>query len=807
LHPEKKGEATMELASQLKSNLVTKAVKNVRRGTRKEEIEGTMFRPEVTLDLQRSRLFTESFMQTDGEAMVLRRAKALAHLLRNMRVFIRDWERIVGYQTEDPNGLYHPIDMNWRSVKRLVRTEAGETLLDKAGRQELDEICAYWKGKSMSDRVQDLFTGDLGKYWKYEGTFLWLHGSELGIPDYEELFRTGLKGRIQMARDRLEEIDRSIPSDYVDQKEFLQSVIIALEAVIDFAGRYAAHARKMAASESDPERKHRLEEIARVCEHVPAEPPRTFLEAIQFFFFVHLVRSIEYPTAGIGVRFDKVFGPYYEGDLRNGKITRDEAIELIQLLWAKFLELGLVYSPMVSSVYGGVASLQALTLGGTDAHGNDVTNGLTYVILEAARMMRTIEPSIALRIHNGTPDELLSAAVDVIKTGIGYPSLFNDEALIPLLEQWKAKPEEARDYAVTGCVYMELPGKNITRRAVGYFVLPKCLWRALHRGVNPETGEQWGPRTADPADFTCWEDLLEAYLEQVRFFGNMMISIENTCRDLYAKYCPRPFYSAVVEGCIEQGKECKQWVHDSSVSELFGPIGATNVADALAAVKKVVFEDKSVTLPELIEIMDRNWEGREDIRQACINAPKFGNDDDGVDHIAREVHYRTEEVVHTFKDRFGHHLTSDGSAVSSTYGLAADTPATPDGRVDGAPFADSSLAPQPGMDKKGPTAVLNSCAKIEASKTYNHLLNQKFQPQFVEGDMKPVFINYLKTWRDKRIPHIQFNIVDKETLVNAQQNPEEHRDLIVRVAGFSAYFTDLSRGLQDHIIARTEQRL
>jgi len=271
---EKKGEATMELASRLKSNLVTKAVKNVRRGTRKEEIEGTMFRSEVTLDLQRSRLFTESFRQTDGEALVLRRAKALAHLLRNMRVFIRDWERIVGHQTENPSGLYHPIDMNWKSVKRLVRTEAGKTLLDEAGMKELDEICAYWKGKSMSDRVQDLFTGDLGKYWRYEGTFLWLHGSELGIPDYEELFRTGLRGRIRMARDRLEEIDRSIPPDYVDQKEFLQSVIIALEAVIDFAGRYAAHAREKAASETDPERKQRLEvpggHACASCERTPS---------------------------------------------------------------------------------------------------------------------------------------------------------------------------------------------------------------------------------------------------------------------------------------------------------------------------------------------------------------------------------------------------------------------------------------------------------------------------------------------------------------------------------------------------------
>jgi len=795
----------VQLAEQLKSSLVSKAVKNVRRGTRKEEVDGTMFGPGITLDVQRSRLMTESFKETDGQAMVIRRAKALSHMLNNMAVYIRDWERVVGYQTEDPNGLYHPIDLNWRSVKRLVQSEAGQSLLDDEGKKELDEICAYWKGKSMSDRVNDVFSGDLAKYWPYEGTFLWLHGSELGIPDYEDLFRTGLNGRIKMARDRLEEIGRDIPPDYVDQKEFLDSVIIALQAVIDFAKRYADLAREMAGSEEDAQRREHLEEIARNCEWVPANPPRTFLEAVQFFHFIHLVRYLEYTTLGIGVRFDKIFGPFYERDLAQGRITRDEAIEIIQLLWAKFLELGLVYSPMVSSVYGGVAALQAITLGGVGDDGQDVTNDLTYVVLEAAKMMRTIEPSIALRIHKGTPDELFSAATDVIKTGVGYPSLFNDEALVPLLEQWRAKPEEARDYAVTGCVYMELPGKNITRRAVAYFIVAKCLWWALHRGVNPKTGEQWGPRTADPATFRSWEDVMEAYLEQVKFFGNMVVQIENTCRNLYAKYCPRPFYSAVVEGCIEQGKESKQWVHDSSVSELLGPIGTTNVGDSLTAIKKVVFEDKLVTLPELIEIMDRNWEGREEIRQACLNAPKYGNDDDEADFIIRETHYRTEEVVHTFKDRFGHHLTSDGSAVSSTYGLAADTPATPDGRTDGAPFADSSLAPQPGMDKKGPTAVLNSCAKIDTLKTYNHLLNQKFFPQFLEGDMKPVFINYLKTWRDKKIPHIQFNVVDPETLVAAQENPEEHRELIVRVAGFSAYFTDLSRGLQDHIIARTGQ--
>ncbi|HUU80680.1 MAG TPA: pyruvate formate lyase family protein, partial [Acidobacteriota bacterium] len=367
--------------------------------------------------------------------------------------------------------------------------------------------------------------------------------------------------------------------------------------------------------------------------------------------------------------------------------------------------------------------------------------------------------------------------------------------------------QDARKYGVSGCVYMCIPGKNITRRVMAYFVLAKCLWWALHQGVDPKTGDQHGARTPDPATFTSWEDVLEAYLEQVKFFTTKLTRLENTCRELYAKYLPRPYYSAIVEGCIEQGKERTRWVYPSMVHDMVVVIGSTNVADSLTAIRKVVFEDKLVTLPELIEIMDRNWEGREDIRQACLNAPKFGNDDDYADLVAREVHHRTEAVMETVKDRFGFSMRGDGSAVSATYGLAADTPATPDGRLAGEGFSDSTLAPLPGMDKKGPTAVLNSCAKIDTLQTYNHLLNQKFLPKFLEGDMKPIFINYLKTWKDKKIPHIQFNVVDKETLIDAQQYPEKHRDLIVRVAGFSAYFADLSKGLQDHIITRTEQSL
>jgi len=325
--------------------------------------------------------------------------------------------------------------------------------------------------------------------------------------------------------------------------------------------------------------------------------------------------------------------------------------------------------------------------------------------------------------------------------------------------------------------------------------------------VNPKTGDQHGARTPDPATFKSWRDLLEAYAEQVKFFTNKIEQLERVNLELYEKYCPRPFYSGVVDGCIESGKESRKWVYPSMIHHFAQVIGGTNVADSITAVRKVVFEDKRVTLPGLIKIMGKNWEGREDIRQACLAAPKFGNDDDYADSIAREVQRRGEEAIEMIKDRYGLSHRGDGSAVSATYGLAVDTPATPEGRMDGEPFADSTLAPAPGRDKKGPTAVLNSVAKIKTIETYNHLLNQKFLPKFFEDDLKPAFISYLKTWKELNIPHIQFNVVDKKALLDAQTYPEKYADLIVRVAGFSAYFVDLSRGLQDHIIARTEQSL
>lgn len=792
-------------AEEIKSKLVVKAVRNVRKGTAKDDASRGMYRPEVKMDLSRSRLITESYKMTDGMPMIMRRAKAMEHILNNMPIYILDWERIVGNQAESPDSLYFGIDMNWRSVQRVVSGDEGKTLLDDEGRAEMAGFIEYWRGKSMSDRQQSAFTGDILKYWHYDGTMLWSHWSEQGVPDYEKILQGGLKGIIAEAEEKLAELDRTVPLEYVDKKEFLQSVIIVMKAAVNFARRYAVMARELAREAADENEKERLLEIARTCERVPENPARTLVEAIQSFYFIYLIRYLEYSTLGIGIRFDKVFGPYYEADLASGVIARKEALELLQLLWVKIHEIGLIYSPTLSGIYGGVASLQAITIGGVDECGRDVTNEMTYLVLETAETMRSLEPSIVLRYHDNTPDELLARSVDTLATGIGYPSIFNDKSLIPLLEKWGVEPERARDYCVSGCVYIEVPGANVTRRAAGGLALAKCLWWALHRGVDPQTGEQRGARTSDPNTWTSEEDALNAYFEQVRFFSSRFSKIENTCRELYRKYLPRPFYSGIMTEGIQKAQDCRKWTDPHQLESFVVIMGITNAADSITAIKKLVFDDKVVSMAGLLEALDKNWEGYEDLRQMAINAPKYGNDDDYADDIAVKVHHGTSSVLAEFSDQWGFPWKGDGSGVSGTYGLAFDCGATPDGRVLGQPFADATLSPIQGGDSNGPTAVLKSASKISTLQTYNHLLNQKFLPQYVQGDMKPIFVDYLRTWGDLEISHIQFNIVDRQTLIEAQEKPDDYSDLIVRVAGYSAYFVDLSKGLQDSIIDRTEQ--
>ena len=788
----------------LRDSVSVKLARNVRQGYEKDESTRGMYRGGVKLNVERNRFLTESYKATEGEPMVLRRAKAISHILKNMSIFIVPNSRIVGHSGSTPDDLYYPIEVNWKSPWRAVNSDDARNILDDEGRAEMEKIVEYWKGKTLSDLRKKTFKGDLEKYFTYEGTFLWSHWDELGVPNYEKLLTKGINGIKKEAEEKLKNVIKTVPGDYLEQCEFLEAVIITLDAAVNFAKKYAQKAKEMAESEKDAPRKKQLKEIAKVCTRVPAEPATTYYEALQSFWFVNLItRQIEFVSLGCGARFDILFNPYYQKDLGEGKITREEALELMQHLLLKFEESGMWYSPMITGIYGGVQQLQGITLGGQDALGNDLTNEMTYIVLEATRRLHILQPTIALRVHKNTPKKLLSAATDVIRTGCGYPSLFNDEVLLPLLRKWRVAEEDICNYSVSGCVYLDIPGKNLTRRASGYFVLPKCLWWALRRGINPETGDQYGAPTPDPETFTCIEDVLEAYLEQVRFFFGKMVKLENTCRRLYQRYAPRPFLSAFLDGCIERGQDTRKWVYPSNLNSFNIIVGPTNVADSLAAIKKLVFDDKELTMKEFIDVLDKNWEGHEDLRQRVITQiPKFGNDDDYVDLLAKEVHERSEAIYQEFTDEHGAKWRGDGSGVSATYGLASGTPATPDGRGDGEPFSDATLSPMIGRDTNGPTAVLASCAKI---KPLNQLLNQKFLPQFLDDEHKDQFISYLRSWCDMGVPHVQFNVVDRDTLLDAQKHPEKHSNLIVRVAGYSTYFVDLSKGLQDHIIARSEQ--
>lgn len=798
----------MDKVALAKRNIVVKTLRNVQRAYVADEAGRGAYRENVRLGLERQRLITESYKLTEEEPMVIRRAKALEHILRNMTVYIQDWEIIVGNFSESPNHLPYGIEENWRSVLNLVNSEAGKTLLDDAGKRELKELCDYWKGKAVIDIHLKYFTQDMKQDFKFEGAYLWSLWTEGAIPNYEKLLKIGMNGIIDEALTKLAEIEKTVPPDYIDKKDFLEAVIISLRAAISFAHRYAEKARELIKSETSEERRKELEQIAQTCDWVPANPARTLQEAIQSFYFVHMItRQIEYMGYGIGARFDILMNPYYVKDKAEGRITREEAIELLKLLWIKFEECGRVYSPFLSGIYGGNQIVQALTIGGVDSDGKDVTNEMSYLVLDAAESVRTLQGSINLRYNDSTPKDFILKAIDVIRTGIGYPAFLNDKVMIPLLLRWGLPLEDARNYAVRGCVYINIPGKNMLRRTAGYLILPKCLWWALHRGIDPKTGERKGAATPDPSSFTCIEDVMQAYLEQVRFFVGKMVKLESFGRPIFDKYLPRPFLSAVLDGCIERAQDCRKWSYPYQGVDNAIIIGPTNVADSLAAIKKFVFDGKKISMNCFIDILDKNWESNEAFRQIILTqAPKYGNDDDYADLLAGEVHHKTTAVLEEFRSNWGLKYVGDGSGVSATYGLAFDTPATPEGRKNGDPFADATLSPCPGADTRGPIPVLMSASKIDTVQSYPQLLNQKFLPQFLEGENKELFYNYLKSWGDLGISHIQFNVVDQATLLDAQQHPEKHTDLIVRVAGYSAYFIDLSKGLQDSIIARTEQQ-
>lgn len=774
--------------------------------------------PEVRICLERARLTTESYRQTEGEPEVIRRAKALGHVLRNMTIYIRDGELIVGNFASDPSRL--PINPEL-CVEYLEEgfIEQWQDLLNEEEHQGFREIADYWRNRCIDARVRALLPDYLQKWVTYRGCGGIVSTDEFKLDrawpalNYEKLLSLGLDGIIKQADERLNDLKSDVPAEgsnvgsWIEQIQFLQAAIISCRAVIEFANRFAQLARKMSEAEPDPKRAAELLEIALNCEQVPQYPPSTLHQALQSFWFIYLISYlIETVRHGFGARLDKLMFPYYRKDRDGGRVTRAQAQKLVEFLLVKIEECGQIALPSFHVVMSGSTLHQEITIGGVDESGQDASNAFSLIILDAVEAMMTCQTSVALRYHADIAPELISKAVDVIKSGLGYPEIVNDSQYIGYLVSHGVPLEIARSYCIGACVAIAIPGKNTSNRIANMALisLPRCLELALNQGKDPETGEQFGYPTRDASTFRSVDDVMEAYLHQVNFALDKVAKINNVAFETYARYGQLPFASCFLDGCIEKGRDCTSWCEYPYHHVLAS--GTVNVADSLAALKKFVFEDKSISMNELLDVLKKNFEGHEALRQRLLNkAPKFGNDDDYVDLIMKEVVNRTQEEAQKFKDIWGYPLTLDASIAGGYYGAGRATGALPDGKREGRidAYADGTISPAAGRDKWGPTAVINSMGKVRP--TWTMIANQRFMPQLLEGDNKEKFMAYLKTWSDLENWHIQFNVVDKDTLLAAQKEPEKYANLVVRVAGYSAYFVDLPIGLQTDIIARTCQ--
>jgi len=791
---------------ELKDKVVIKAVKGLYRGQEKID-DSAGYRAEVKLCLERAHLVTESYQETEGEPMITRRAKSTKKILENMTIYIQDKERLVGNLASDPNSIPLYPEMYWRWLEKALESDY-QHLLDDEGKKELKEINKYWRKISVHGMERDLVPPDVKPHTAYNPVTYFTYTWDMVLPNYEKILRVGLKGIMKEAEDKLQEINTNLgmhAKEYLEQRRFLEAAVIGLEGTINFAKRYAALAREKAEAATDPEDKKRLEKIAETCDWVPENPARTFHEAMQCFFFIHLITGfLELPSVGCGVRLDKVMGPYYEKDMAEGRITMDEALNLVESLWIKFEDMGFIHPPKMFGSAGGGLAWQNVTLGGVDEGGQDDTNEVSYLILEATRELHSVQPPLCFRYHDEIPKDLVLSAVDTQRTGVAQPAFFNDKMMIPYLLNKGIPLEDARDYAISNCMSWIIPGKAMVyRQGMGMFSFPNCLMLALNEGRDWRFGQQFGLPTPDPLTFQSIDDVIEATFQQYVFFFEKQVIINNMADALYEEYLPRPLTSALLDECIERGKDCRKWYYHHRNYVM--PSGVNNVADSLAAMKKFVFEEKKVSMAELLDALRNNFEGKEDLHQMLLSAPKFGNDDDYVDSLARLIHHRITTETKKFKTYYGYPFDVDGTNAAMGYFLGIDVLATPEGRKAEEPLHDGSVSPVQGQDKKGPTAVLNSVGKVDPILSCNHLFNQRFAPQFLEGANRDIFASYLKTWSDLGIHHIQFNVIDPVVLKDAQEHPEKHQDLIIRVAGYAAYFVDLTRTLQDDIIARTEQ--
>lgn len=766
--------------------------------------------PEICVE--RAQLITESYKETEDLPMHLRRAKAFEKILNGMTVFIQDDELVVGNQCTKPRSapVYPEFSCKWLEAEldRLEKRTGDVFLISEDKKTVLRELFPYWDKKTSNELATSLMTPDAleaqGAGVFTVGNYYFNGVGHISV-DYAKVLTRGLNGIIADAKAEHKKTDLTNPDD-LKKMHFLDAVIISNEAVIAFARRFAVEAERLAASEKNEQRKAELLEIARICRKVPGQPAESFWEAVQSFWFIQLVIQIESNGHSISpMRFDQYMYPYLQMD---ADITTERAQELLDLLYIKFSEINKVRDEGSTKAFGGYPMFQNLIVGGVDSEGEDATNELSFMCLHATANTKLYQPSISIRIHSNTPAALYTKAAEVSRVGLGMPAYYNDRFIIPALLSRGLTREDARDYGIIGCVEPQVAGKTEGWHDAAFFNMAKVLELALNDGVDALTGKQIGPQTGALTSFSAFEDVMKAYKAQMEHFVKLLIISDNACDIAHGQRTPLPFLSSLVDDCMIKGKSLQE---GGAHYNFTGPqgVGVGNVGDSLTAIKKLVFEDKAITLGELQKGLATNFEGleMEGLRQMLLNrAPKYGNDNEYADMIAHEGALIYCREVEKYMNPRGGKFQPGLYPVSANVPLGTVVGATADGRKSGTPLADG-VSPVSGVDQSGPTASVRSVARLDHVIASNGtLLNMKFHPNALKDERGiQNLVGVTETFFNGGGTHIQYNVIGRDTLVDAQEHPDNYQGMVVRVAGYSAFFTSLDKAIQDDIIARTEQ--
>ncbi|MBD3183147.1 formate C-acetyltransferase/glycerol dehydratase family glycyl radical enzyme [Candidatus Poribacteria bacterium] len=767
-----------------------------------------------SISTERAELITQFYSQNPPlRSAPLTRAMAFKYLMENKTICINDGELIVGEKGPAPKATPTYPELCCHSLEDLDILNSREKtsfVVTPEGRKTYEEkVIPFWQEKSM----RDLLFSEMTQEWidAYEAG-IFTEFMEQRAPGHtvldDKIYKKGFLDFKDDIQNSLNNLDYMNDAEAYSKEHELKAMSICVDALICFAERHAEKAMELTEKESDLKRKQELEQIAQVCRHVPAHTPRNFHEALQYYWFVHLGVTTELNTwdSFNPGRLDQHLYPFYKLGLEDGSLTKDKAEEFLQCFWIKFNNQPAPPKVGVTAAESGTYTDFALiNTGGVKEDGSDAVNEVTYLILDVIQEMRLLQPSSCLQVSKKNPDAFIKRAGRIIKTGFGQPSIFNTDVVIQELIRQGKSVIDARNGGNSGCVESGAFGKE-NYNLTGYFNMPKVFEITINNGMDTKTGKRIGIETDNPEGFQTFDQLFDAYRKQLNYFIDIKIRGNQIIERLYATHMPSPFMSLLVDDCIAKGKDYHNGGARYNTSYIMG-VGLGSLTDSATAIKHHVFDQKTLSMQELMEALKTDFEGNEQIRQVLLNkTPKYGNDDDYADSIMRELFEIYFQAVDGRKNTKGgtYHIDLLPTTVHVYFGSV--TGAMPDGRKAWKPFSEG-VSPVQGADQKGPTAVIKSVSKMDHVRTGGTLLNQKFTPHILDTDEGlSKLVQLIRTYFGLDGHHIQFNVVDAATLKAAKENPHEYRNLIVRVAGYSDYFCDLSESLQDEIITRTEHR-